>query len=471
MWPNENSRLSGCFRDDVRGYEHLAIDLSGDKKIVACEAGTVVVSLYDETWGNTILIRHDDLQVDGGYLYTEYAHLRQRLVEKGETVTRGMQIGIMGKTGKDIQHVHLHLMVKVSSRSDYDSLYKDCCVDPAIYLTPPSHLEKGFGEESTCCKAYYDNLISSEEQGGMVKISNETVTALSYYVQNTPLKNAYTGRITTDARVTIGSKTRSRWITYVRAQILDASGIPVYSDTRYPNADEFDLSALSLGDAVTALQPGAYTIVIYARDEAGYADTLIHHALTIAPPESESKNHETGSDPLSTEELSNLDLLAGMVAVLPACTSPAALSKAQYLRILSVNYWQQGLALAGISGGKTSACLDAVTAAAFLKSVLGSYPGSLKEEFQDSQTGITCKGGVYTIPYREYALRPYRLDTTFLRGGAVKVGYLLLSAKEEGSVPSATRRKNPDLVFTVSRGGDYFGFTVLSIESNTNANS
>lgn len=466
-WPNDNPKMSGCFVDDMRGYDHLAMDISGGKQIKACEKGTVVVSTEDPYWGNTILIRHDDIRVDGNYLFTEYAHLSKRYVEKGESVYRGQRIGVMGMTGQNIKTVHLHLAVKVSDRYAYDSIEKDCCVDPALYLDVPDNVEKGFSQYSTCCDAYYTGLVSTEERGGMLTLRNgEALAAFSTYQQGHRLKAELSGTVVSNASVRVGGRTRSRWITYVRVTLTSKAGQVIYSHASYPNRTSFDLSTLKLSAVVKTLEPGFYKLTVFARDEAGNQGTVVDQGLTVYGVETEIKNHESSDEPLSDREKEQLNSVAAMAAVLPPFTNSVTLTKSQMLSTLSVNFWEDGLSAIGVLSDGETGSLSAVSAASLIQALLGVPLPEYEEAYTDGQTGVTCRDGVYTVPRKAYAIYPYLIGTETLRGGAVKASYLLLTEKERNTVPSQARLKTPDLVFTCARGGPYFGFTILSLETN-----
>lgn len=95
-----------------RATQHNGIDLVGaDKRIRAVKGGTVARSrmLTDGSptsqWGNYIAITSDD------GLTRYYCHLSQRLVQAGQTVTAGQQIGVEGATGRATGS-HLHYEVR-----------------------------------------------------------------------------------------------------------------------------------------------------------------------------------------------------------------------------------------------------------------------------------------------------------------------------------------------------------------------
>lgn len=90
------------------GASHNGIDIAGvsNRTIKASDNGVVVEAGWNNGgYGNKIVINHNN-----GYR-TVYAHLRSINVYVGQTVKRGMKIGVMGTTG-DSTGVHLHFELK-----------------------------------------------------------------------------------------------------------------------------------------------------------------------------------------------------------------------------------------------------------------------------------------------------------------------------------------------------------------------
>lgn len=105
------------------GYDfHTGVDIAGSGNIKATLSGTVTQSGYvQEGYGNWIEIDHG--VINGVHLKTRYGHLAKRYVEKGQSVAKGEDIGLMGMTGW-ATGVHLHFEV-------YEN---DKLVDPMPYL-------------------------------------------------------------------------------------------------------------------------------------------------------------------------------------------------------------------------------------------------------------------------------------------------------------------------------------------------
>lgn len=85
---------------------HNGVDFKAPKgtPVLATAGGTVETAVYDEKYGNYIVLRHDSLY------QTMYAHLSELFVEAGQTVAHGDTIGTVGSTGASTAP-HLHYEV------------------------------------------------------------------------------------------------------------------------------------------------------------------------------------------------------------------------------------------------------------------------------------------------------------------------------------------------------------------------
>jgi hypothetical protein len=98
--------------EDWNGLGGRDTDL-GDP-VHAIANGVVVESAWDApSWGNIILIEHT--LPDGSKVWSQYAHLQDRLVSKGNEVSRGQQIGTIGK-GDPVYnyYAHLHFEIRIN---------------------------------------------------------------------------------------------------------------------------------------------------------------------------------------------------------------------------------------------------------------------------------------------------------------------------------------------------------------------
>lgn len=103
-----NERRSG-------GHEGIdIIDRSGTP-VIAVAPGVVIESYFELLFGNRIEISHG-VDEKGQPVMSRYVHLKKRLVNKGDVVVRGQQIGELGRTGLLAGGIlHLHYEVRVGS--------------------------------------------------------------------------------------------------------------------------------------------------------------------------------------------------------------------------------------------------------------------------------------------------------------------------------------------------------------------
>ncbi len=107
-----NTRISSRYgkrKDPLNSKKafHSGIDFKGrtGDKVKATGNSTVKKSGYNKGLGNYITLSHGD-----GY-ETTFAHLSKRLVKRGEKVTRGQVIGLVGNTGRSTGS-HLHYEIR-----------------------------------------------------------------------------------------------------------------------------------------------------------------------------------------------------------------------------------------------------------------------------------------------------------------------------------------------------------------------
>jgi murein DD-endopeptidase MepM/ murein hydrolase activator NlpD len=92
---------------DMRFHGGIDIGAAHGTTVVAADAGSVIISTYNSSYGNYIVISH------GNGMTTLYAHLSTRSVSVGDSVSRGQQIGRVGSTGVSTGP-HLHFEVSVN---------------------------------------------------------------------------------------------------------------------------------------------------------------------------------------------------------------------------------------------------------------------------------------------------------------------------------------------------------------------
>jgi murein DD-endopeptidase MepM/ murein hydrolase activator NlpD len=107
-----NTKISSGFgrrKDPINGKRgfHAGIDFRGDTgdKVVATGNAVVKESAYNKGLGYYVVLSHSK-----GY-ETVFAHLSKRLVKRGEKVSRGQVIGLVGNTGRSTGS-HLHYEIR-----------------------------------------------------------------------------------------------------------------------------------------------------------------------------------------------------------------------------------------------------------------------------------------------------------------------------------------------------------------------
>jgi murein DD-endopeptidase MepM/ murein hydrolase activator NlpD len=106
IWPAD-----GMITDTygTRRGSHKGIDIAASlgTPIYAVDGGVVTKSYYSSSYGHVVFVKHNN-QIE-----TVYAHLKARLVNTGDRVNAGQQLGEMGSTG-DSSGVHLHFEVHLN---------------------------------------------------------------------------------------------------------------------------------------------------------------------------------------------------------------------------------------------------------------------------------------------------------------------------------------------------------------------
>ncbi len=118
--------------------EHIAITVHDgldiialhEAPVLAAAPGKVTQSHLTIIRGNRVVIEHG-LDEQGQLIRTEYNHLSQKLVNKGETVLRGQQIGTLGMTGLTGGYPHLHYMVTTVTTNGSKEIIET--VNPQLY--------------------------------------------------------------------------------------------------------------------------------------------------------------------------------------------------------------------------------------------------------------------------------------------------------------------------------------------------
>jgi murein DD-endopeptidase MepM/ murein hydrolase activator NlpD len=122
LWPVAQGVVSSGF--GIRnGAMHDGVDIAAPTgtPVYAADSGVVIFAGTLHGYGNTVIIQHDD-----GYA-TVYGHNERNLVAEGARVSRGQQVGEIGRSGRTTG-ANLHFEVR------RDKVAKD----PLAYLPQPT---------------------------------------------------------------------------------------------------------------------------------------------------------------------------------------------------------------------------------------------------------------------------------------------------------------------------------------------
>ena len=130
MYPVKNYKIT-CKYGVKGGWKcgyHCGVDLiptDKDYNIYAPVKATVfTVKMNHSSYGNYVVLKHTD-----GY-FSRYAHLDSIAVKKGQTVSEGTVLGVMGNTGNSSGR-HLHFEVHRGTSMAYPAN-----TDPMKYIQP-----------------------------------------------------------------------------------------------------------------------------------------------------------------------------------------------------------------------------------------------------------------------------------------------------------------------------------------------
>ena len=110
QWPLPGHTYISCHFGEVDAFGnagHRGTDIPAPEgtPILAAHSGTVLVSGWNDSYGNQVLLDN------GAGLSTRYAHMTQTAVTAGEAVTAGQVIGYVGSTGDSTgNHLHFEVM-------------------------------------------------------------------------------------------------------------------------------------------------------------------------------------------------------------------------------------------------------------------------------------------------------------------------------------------------------------------------
>jgi murein DD-endopeptidase MepM/ murein hydrolase activator NlpD len=133
LWPVEKGTLTSFYgwRSSSRFHDGIDIGAPSGTKIFAVKSGKVMYSDHKISgYGNMIVVKHN------GNIFSVYAHNKVNKVSRGDTVSKGDVIGLVGNSGKS-HGPHLHFEIRKGKYS----------TDPMKYYSYKLSKKKGFVHE------------------------------------------------------------------------------------------------------------------------------------------------------------------------------------------------------------------------------------------------------------------------------------------------------------------------------------
>lgn len=151
-WPTPVAARPSSHYGPRRRRFHYGLDLAQPtgEPIYAAFDGVVRISKLNRSYGNLIIIHHDN------GLETYYAHMSKRFVSVGDHVKSGDVIGLCGNTGRSFgSHLHFEIRYMGNAMNPEDVL--DCSthdlISKRLELTPSSFRKQRKGGGSSTGKA------------------------------------------------------------------------------------------------------------------------------------------------------------------------------------------------------------------------------------------------------------------------------------------------------------------------------
>ena len=129
-WPTPTTARPTSHYGPRRRRWHYGLDLAQPtgEPIYAAFDGVVRVSRRNKSYGNLVIIHHDN------GLETYYAHMSKRQVVAGQTVKSGQQIGLCGNTGRSYGS-HLHFEIRYRGNAINPEQVIDCSTHGLVSQT------------------------------------------------------------------------------------------------------------------------------------------------------------------------------------------------------------------------------------------------------------------------------------------------------------------------------------------------
>ena len=208
----EIARTTSHFGPRRRRF-HYGVDLAMPKgePIYAAFDGVVRFSKFNRTYGNLIIIRHDN------GLETYYAHLSQRHVTPGTRVTAGDIIGLCGNTGRS-RGAHLHFEIRYEGNAMNPENVMSCetrsLLSPTLTLTQDSFrkvAKKGYSNSKGKGRSSNSNVGNYSADGKYYKVrSGDTLGRIAQRNGTTVRRLCQLNGIKETSILQIGQKIRLR---------------------------------------------------------------------------------------------------------------------------------------------------------------------------------------------------------------------------------------------------------------------
>lgn len=186
---------------DIPGEIGTPILAAGDGKIIYAGFGVYRggSDVFDDPYGRAVVIEHS-FGYQGESLFTLYAHLDEILVEKGQVVKVGDQIGLMGETGKTTGP-HLHFEVRVGKNEYFSSRNPDLWISPpqgwGILVGQILTFEGRVLEQQAVYLTRIEEQVSQDESTHFTWIGksyqNQAINSDPYYKENLTIANIPAG--------------------------------------------------------------------------------------------------------------------------------------------------------------------------------------------------------------------------------------------------------------------------------------
>jgi murein DD-endopeptidase MepM/ murein hydrolase activator NlpD len=205
-WPLADYRY-GAVAFGVQ-FIHTGIDIDATRgtPIIAAAPGEVVWAGYglyfgtsnspNDPYGLAVTIRHN-FGYDGKYLYTVYAHMDQLLVQNGQWVNTGDQLGLVGLTG-NTTGPHVHFEVRMEENSFFWTR------NPELWLAPPQGMGVLVATLRNTNGSYLTNQIlnvtnrKTKQNWQISSYGGTTVRSDDYYNENMVLSDLPAGEYEID---------------------------------------------------------------------------------------------------------------------------------------------------------------------------------------------------------------------------------------------------------------------------------